>query len=145
MTGYDLSRFVEAQAGPYEDALAELRAGRKRSHWMWFVFPQIEGLGTSPMAQRYALAGPDEARAYLGHPVLGPRLRECTRAVLAVRGRTLHEIFGSPDDLKFRSSMTLFEIAAGPGSEFSAALDRLCGGERDRATLERARAAGEGA
>jgi uncharacterized protein (DUF1810 family) len=145
MATFDLSRFVAAQAGPYVDALAELRAGAKRSHWMWFVFPQIAGLGTSPMAQRYALAGPDEARAYLGHALLGPRLVECTRAVLAVEGRTLHEIFGSPDDLKFRSSMTLFEIAAGPGSDFSVALDRLCGGERDGATLERARAAGGGA
>lgn len=137
MPTIDLSRFVEAQAGVHEVALAELRAGRKRSHWMWFVFPQVEGLGTSPMAQRYALAGPDEARAYLAHPVLGPRLVECTRAVLAVEGRTLHEIFGSPDDLKFRSSMTLFEIAAGPGSVFSEALDRRCGGVRDAATLAR--------
>ncbi len=137
MTASDLSRFVEAQAGSYADALAELRAGAKRTHWMWFVFPQVEGLGTSPMAQRYALAGPDEARAYLAHPVLGPRLLDCTRAVLAVEGRTLHEIFGSPDDLKFRSSMTLFEIAAGPGSVFSEALDRHCGGERDAATLGR--------
>lgn len=137
MTASDLSRFVEAQAGSYADALAELRAGAKRTHWMWFVFPQVEGLGTSPMAQRYALAGPDEARAYLAHPVLGPRLQDCTRAVLAVEGRTLHEIFGSPDDLKFRSSMTLFEIAAGPGSVFSEALDRYCGGERDAATLGR--------
>ena len=145
MTAYDLSRFVEAQDGAYVDAIAELREGRKRSHWMWFVFPQIAGLGTSPMAQRYALAGPDEARAYLGHPVLGPRLRECTRAVLAVEGRTLHEIFGSPDDLKFRSSMTLFEIAAGPGSDFSAAVDRLCGGVRDEATLARLKAARDGA
>jgi uncharacterized protein (DUF1810 family) len=135
MSAFDLSRFVEAQAGVYADALAELRAGRKRSHWMWFVFPQLEGLGTSPMAQRYALAGPDEARAYLAHPVLGPRLRECTRAVLAAQGRTLHEIFGSPDDLKFRSSMTLFEIAAGTGSDFSTALERYCGGDRDGATL----------
>ncbi len=137
MTTHDLDRFVEAQAGVHDEALAELRAGRKRSHWMWFVFPQVEGLGTSPMAQRYALAGPDEARAFLAHPVLGPRLLECTRAVLAVEGRTLHEIFGSPDDLKFRSSMTLFEIAAGPGSVFSEALDRYCGGVRDAATLGR--------
>jgi len=137
MTPFDLSRFVEAQEGAYADAIAELRAGAKRSHWMWFVFPQVEGLGTSPMAQRYALSGPDEARAYLAHPVLGARLRECTRAVLAVEGRTLHEIFGSPDDLKFRSSMTLFEIAAGPGSDFSTALDRFCGGVRDPATLAR--------
>jgi len=137
MTTHDLDRFVEAQAGVHDEALAELRAGRKRSHWMWFVFPQVEGLGTSPMAQRYALAGPDEARAFLAHPVLGPRLLECTRAVLAVEGRTLHEIFGSPDDLKFRSSMTLFEIAAGPRSVFSEALDRYCGGVRDAATLGR--------
>ncbi len=137
MTTHDLDRFVEAQAGVHDESLAELRAGRKRSHWMWFVFPQVEGLGTSPMAQRYALAGPDEARAFLAHPVLGSRLLECTRAVLAVEGRTLHEIFGSPDDLKFRSSMTLFEIAAGPGSVFSEALDRYCGGVRDAATLGR--------
>lgn len=137
MTAFDLSRFVQAQVGVHDEALAELRAGRKRTHWMWFVFPQVAGLGTSPMAQRYALSGAAEARAYLDHPVLGARLRECTRAVLAVRGRTLHEIFGSPDDLKFRSSMTLFEIAAGPGSDFSAALDTLCEGRRDEATIAR--------
>jgi uncharacterized protein (DUF1810 family) len=111
---------------------------------MWFVFPQIEGLGSSPMAQRYALAGLDEAHAYLEHPVLGPRLRECTRAVLAVQGRTLHEIFGSPDDLKFRSSMTLFELASGPGSVFSDALERQCGGRRCEATLARLKAAAGG-
>ncbi len=135
MADFDLSRFVEAQAGIHLAALAELRAGRKRTHWMWFVFPQVRGLGSSPMAQFYALAGPDEARAYLAHPLLGPRLLECTRAVLSHEGRALRDIFGTPDDLKFRSSMTLFEIAAGPGSDFSAALERLCDGRRDEATL----------
>ena len=134
---YDLQRFVEAQDGVYEQALRELRAGRKTSHWMWFVFPQIEGLGYSSMAQRYAIAGRAEAEAYLRHPVLGPRLRECTALVNAVEGRTLHEIFGSPDDMKFRSSMTLFAACTGDASMFQAALDKYCGGERDPMTLER--------
>jgi uncharacterized protein (DUF1810 family) len=104
---YDLRRFVEAQAGVYEQVCAELRAGRKRSHWMWFVFPQIRGLGSSPMAVKYAISGLEEARAYLAHDVLGLRLRECAAIVVGVEGRTVEEIFGYPDDLKFHSSMTI--------------------------------------
>ena len=123
MTG-NLDRFVEAQDGLYADALAELRAGRKRTHWMWFVFPQIAGLGSSPTAQRYAIASLDEARAYLAHPVLGPRLRECAEALLAVEGRSAREILGHPDDLKLRSSMTLFAGAADDPALFQAVLDR---------------------
>src|ERR1700677_1361041 len=110
--GFGLQRFVDAQAGVYERARDELREGRKRSHWMWFIFPQIAGLGFSAMAQRYAIASLDEARAYLRHPILGPRLEECTRLVVAVSGRTATEILGSPDDMKFCSSMSLFAQAA---------------------------------
>ncbi len=134
---YDLQRFVEAQDGVYEQVLSELRAGRKTSHWMWFVFPQIEGLGYSAMAQRYAIGGRAEAEAYLRHPVLGPRLRECTVLVNAVEGRSVHEIFGSPDDMKFRSSMTLFAACAGDAGEFQAALDKYFGGVSDSLTLQR--------
>src|SRR5215813_7094342 len=105
---FDLQRFVTAQAPLYERVCAELRAGRKRSHWMWFIFPQIQGLGSSAMAQRYAITSLAEAAAYLDHPVLGPRLRECTGLVNAVDGRSAHEIFGSPDDMKFHSAITLF-------------------------------------
>ena len=133
---FNLDRFVEAQGPAFETALAELAAGRKRSHWMWFVFPQLRGLGHSPTAQFYGIASLDEARAYLQHPLLGPRLVQCTRAVLAVEGRSVHEIFGSPDDLKFRSSMTLFWRAAGSGeAAFRQALDRYCGGRPDERTL----------
>jgi uncharacterized protein (DUF1810 family) len=133
---FDLQRFVEAQASVYATALAELRAGQKRSHWMWFVFPQLRGLGSSATATHYGIATLDEARAYLAHPLLGPRLRECTEAVLAVQGRSLHAIFGSPDDMKFGSSMTLFEHAVGgTGQPFRAALDRFCGSEADQRTL----------
>jgi uncharacterized protein (DUF1810 family) len=131
-----LGRFLDAQAGVYDAALAELRAGRKRSHWMWFVFPQLVGLGLSPTAQFYGIAGLAEAEAYLAHPVLGPRLLACTRAVLDVQGRSLHAIFGSPDDLKFRSSVTLFDRAArGRELALREALDRYCGGEPDPRTL----------
>jgi len=132
----NLERFVEAQAPVYDRALAELKAGRKQSHWMWFVFPQITGLGRSPMAQHYAIQNLAEARAYLAHPLLGTRLRECIRAVLDVEGKTAREIFGSPDDLKFRSSMTLFAHAA-PGEElFRAALEKYFDGE-DQLTVEK--------
>lgn len=131
---FNLVRFVEAQVTIYDNALAELCAGRKRSHWMWFIFPQIRGLGISPTAQYYAISGLDEARAYLAHPLLGPRLLACTVAVAAHRESTLTRIFGTPDDLKFRSSMTLFELAAEDPSEFSKALDVLCAGERDEIT-----------
>lgn len=132
---HDLQRFVDAQAATYAAALAELKAGRKRSHWMWFVFPQIAGLGLSPTAQRYAISGLDEARAYLAHPLLGPRLRACVAAVNSVEGRTAHEIFGSPDDLKLRSSLTLFAEAADDKADFREALDRYYGGQPDPATL----------
>lgn len=142
---YDLRRFVEAQAGVYEQARAELRAGRKRSHWMWFVFPQIHDLGSSEMAVRYAISGWEEARAYLEHSVLGPRLRECAGIVVGVEGRTVEEIFGYPDDLKFHSSMTLFDRAAallgevaGPSERvFHEALKKYFGGKTDQATLAR--------
>jgi len=132
---FDLQRFVDAQARNYDDALAELRAGRKASHWMWYVFPQSAGLGRSAMAQTYAIGSLAEARAYLAHPVLGPRLRDCVAAALAVQGRTAHQIFGSPDDLKFRSSLTLFARAAPGEPLFGQALDRYFGGEPDPATL----------
>jgi uncharacterized protein (DUF1810 family) len=132
---HDLDRFVEAQAGSYATALSELRAGAKRSHWMWFIFPQIAGLGQSAMARRYAIRDLDEARAYLAHPVLGSRLRECVAAVSAWAGqRSPEAIMGGIDAIKLRSSLTLFE-AAGGGAVFAAALDGLYGGERDGATL----------
>ncbi len=133
----DLSRFVQAQAGIYASALAELQRGRKTSHWMWFVFPQIAGLGSSAMAQRYALADLEEARAYLGDPVLGPRLHACTQAAIGEGGRSASRVFGYPDDLKFRSSMTLFELADPAAPLFAQALESLCGGVRDDATLKR--------
>jgi uncharacterized protein (DUF1810 family) len=132
---YDLGRFVAAQAGAYAAALAELRAGRKRSHWMWFVFPQLAGLGSSAMARRYAIADVAEARAYLEHPVLGPRLVECAEALLAAEGRSARVIMGSPDDLKLRSCATLFARVAPPGSAFERLIDRYYGGEEDAATL----------
>jgi uncharacterized protein (DUF1810 family) len=142
---YNLERFVEAQAGVYEQVCAELRAGRKRSHWMWFVFPQIRGLGSSEMAMRYAISGREEARAYLEHPVLGPRLRECAGIVVGVQGKSVEEIFGYPDDLKFHSSMTLFseaaalfgEVRGASESVFYNALKKYFGGKMDQATLAR--------
>jgi uncharacterized protein (DUF1810 family) len=140
---FDLSRFVDAQAPVYAGALAELRRGRKESHWMWFVFPQLAGLGRSSTARFYAIGSLGEARAYLKHPVLGPRLAECTAAVLAHRGRSAEAIFGSVDAMKLRSSMTLFEAADGDPGTFGQALDSLFGGMRDTATL--ALLAGEGA
>jgi uncharacterized protein (DUF1810 family) len=141
---YDLQRFLEAQAGVYEHACAELRAGRKRSHWIWFVFPQIHGLGSSPMAVRYAISSLDEARAYLEHVVLGPRLRESAGIVVGVQGKTAGEIFGSPDDMKFHSSMTLFAKAAAPLAKaaegsgvFEEALAKYFGGAMDQGTIRR--------
>jgi len=134
---HGIARFVEAQAPVYAQALAELRAGRKRSHWMWFVFPQIAGLGSSAMAQHYAIASLDEAQAYLAHPILGVRLRECAQAMLSIEGRTAHEILGSPDDLKFHSSMTLFHVAAPRESVFQACLEKYFGGQEDPLTLAR--------
>jgi uncharacterized protein (DUF1810 family) len=133
---HQLHRFLEAQdqGGTYDRALAELRAGRKRSHWMWFVFPQIAGLGHSEMSQTYAIASIAEARAYLDHPVLGSRLRECTRALLQVGGRSAAEILGSIDAVKLRSSMTLFARAAPEEPVFQRLLDQYYGGEGDEAT-----------
>jgi uncharacterized protein (DUF1810 family) len=134
---FDLKRFLDAQGGIYERALAELEAGQKRSHWMWFVFPQLAGLGSSPTARIYGISGLEEAKAYLAHPVLGPRLIACTQAVLAHQDRSLHAIFGSPDDLKFRSSMTLFDHAAEKREgAFRAALALYCDGDPDPRTLE---------
>ncbi|MBO0903123.1 DUF1810 domain-containing protein [Jiella sonneratiae] len=132
-----LDRFVEAQAPVHARALAELKAGRKQSHWMWFVFPQIEGLGSSAMAQRYAIRSLAEAKDYLAHPVLGRRLAECTGAVLEHRGKSAHAIFGSPDDMKFHSSMTLFSRAAPEKAVFRQALEAFFDGAEDAATLSR--------
>jgi len=124
---FNLSRFVSAQKGVFERALAELRRGEKRSHWRWFIFPQLEGLGSSSTARQYAIRSLDEARAYLGHPVLGPRLLECCRALLAVEGMSASEIMGYPEDLKLRSSMTLFSLAAGSPSEFRQVIEKYYG------------------
>ena len=145
---FDLARFLAAQANSFETALAELRAGEKRSHWMWFIFPQLKGLGRSPTAIHYGLASLGEARAYLAHPVLGPRLLAVTEAVLRIEGRSLNAIFGSPDDLKFCSSMTLFARAADdPGAPFRRALDQFCDSREDARTvaLLRAESAGRAA
>jgi uncharacterized protein (DUF1810 family) len=132
---HDLGRFVEAQEGDYERALAEIRAGRKRSHWMWYVFPQLDGLGSSTMARRYAIRSLAEAEAYLRHPLLGPRLLECAEAVVGVEGRSAAEIFGPPDDLKLRSCATLFACVAPPGSVFDRLLAKYYGGVPDGRTL----------
>jgi uncharacterized protein (DUF1810 family) len=133
---FGLRRFVAAQDQVFDAVLAELRAGQKRTHWMWFVFPQIAGLGMSAMAQHYAISGRAEAAAYLAHPLLGQRLVECTTLVNAVEDRTAREIFGQIDEMKFRSSMTLFSQAAGEGSVFSQALEKYFAGGRDEKTLE---------
>ena len=132
---FDLKRFVRAQDPVYRDIQGELARGRKQSHWMWFVFPQVAGLGFSAMSQRYAIASRAEASAYLAHPILGPRLIECTRLVLAVEGRTINAILGAPDDAKFRSSMTLFD-AVSDEPVFDEALARYFSGKRDQATLD---------
>ena len=134
---FDLQRFVDAQERVYPSVLDELRAGRKRSHWIWFVFPQIAGLGSSATAARYAISSLDEARAYLRHDVLGPRLHECTRLVNAVPDRSIGEIFGSPDDMKVRSSMTLFAHATEDNSDFVELLARYYDGNEDPLTLQR--------
>jgi uncharacterized protein (DUF1810 family) len=138
---FDLKRFVDAQDPVYDTVLGELRAGRKRTHWMWFVFPQLRGLGHSPTAVHFGIASRAEAQAYLAHPVLGPRLRECTRLVLAIDGRSAREVFGSPDDLKLRSSMTLFAHTASDrasdGADFAAVLEKFYRGEPDEATVGR--------
>ena len=134
---YDLARFVTAQEPVLDRVRAELRRGRKASHWMWFVFPQVAGLGSSSTARHYAISGLDEARAYLAHPVLGPRLRECAELAAAVESGSAADVFGYPDDLKLRSSMTLFARAAPDEPVFAAVLDRYFDGEPDPATLER--------
>jgi uncharacterized protein (DUF1810 family) len=136
MDAFNLQRFVDAQADVFDRVEMELRAGRKRSHWMWFIFPQLAGLGFSQMSQFFALESVEEARAYLGHPILGERLRACTNWVCAVEGRSLGEIFGAPDDAKFRSCMTLFAQAAPQEPIFGEALAKLCGGQPDPATVE---------
>jgi uncharacterized protein (DUF1810 family) len=132
---YDLQRFVDAQNPVYDKVRAELREGRKRSHWMWFIFPQIMGLGSSPLARRFAISSLSEATAFLEHPILGPRLAECTRLVNRVEGHRIEQIFGSPDDLKFRSSMTLFAHATAENQVFVDALQKYFKGEFDPATL----------
>jgi uncharacterized protein (DUF1810 family) len=134
---FNLERFVDAQRSVYSTALAELRAGRKRSHWMWFIFPQIAGLGRSDMARRYAIASSDEAAAYLAHPLLGARLRECAAAVLMHDDLDVDTIFGDPDNLKFHSSMTLFADVAPDQAVFQDCLDRFFDGQMDAATLAR--------
>lgn len=134
---YDLQRFVQAQDGVFDQVLSELEAGCKRGHWMWFVFPQISGLGHSELARRFAISSRLEAEAYLEHRILGPRLRECTRLVTLIEGRSIDEIFGRPDDLKFRSSMTLFSCTASENQIFKDALLKYFHGESDRLTLQR--------
>jgi uncharacterized protein (DUF1810 family) len=134
---YDLQRFVDAQNPVFEQVCSELREGRKEGHWMWFVFPQLKGLGHSWMASRYGITSREEAKAYLQHPILGPRLRECTGLVNLVEGRKIEQIFGYPDNLKFRSSMTLFARVAADNEVFVNALQKYFGGEHDRLTLAR--------
>lgn len=132
-----LDRFLEAQRPVYDNVLAELGDGCKQTHWMWFIFPQIAGLGRSSLAQYYAINDLDEAHAYLTHPVLGDRLRECSEALLGIQGKTANEIFGSPDDMKLRSSMTLFASVAGDESLFAMVLERYFHGELDKLTLDK--------
>jgi uncharacterized protein (DUF1810 family) len=134
---FDLRRFVSAQSAIYRTAVEELRDGRKRGHWMWFVFPQLRGLGSSPMAARYGITSLEEARAYLRHDLLGSRLRECTQLVNEVHDRSITEIFGSPDDLKLRSSMTLFAHATDDNQDFVTLLDNYFYGQEDPVTLAR--------
>jgi uncharacterized protein (DUF1810 family) len=134
---YQLQRFVDAQEGIYADVVEELTQGRKRSHWMWFVFPQLRGLGSSPTAVRFGISSADEARAYLAHELLGSRLRECARLVAGIDGRSAQDVFGWPDDMKLRSSMTLFARASVDNADFVAVLEKFYGGEEDPATLAR--------
>lgn len=133
---FDLDRFVRAQEQVYEQALGEIRSGRKQSHWMWYLFPQIDGLGSSATSRRYAIRSRAEAEAYLDHPRLGPRLTACSNALLEVRGLSASAILGSPDDLKLRSSATLFAAVSPPGSVFQALLERYYRGHPDRRTIE---------
>ena len=132
---YNLDRFVQAQAVNYETALAEIKRGRKRSHWMWYVFPQFAGLGSSPMSQRYAITSLEECEAYLRHPLLGPRLRTCSEAVLAIEGRSASDIFGYPDDMKLKSSATLFGCVSPKGSVFDRIIEKYFDGQADAFTL----------
>ena len=133
---YDLQRFVDAQETVYERALSEIKSGRKRSHWMWFIFPQVEGLGASSMSTRYTIRSVAEARAYLAHPLLGPRLLECAEAALAVHTSSALELFGSPDDMKLRSCATLFASVSSEGSVFSQLINRFFDGKADERTLQ---------
>jgi uncharacterized protein (DUF1810 family) len=133
---YDLQRFVRAQEHDYEEALSEIRSGRKRSHWMWYVFPQFEGLGNSPTSRQFAIKSADEATAYLSHPTLGPRLVECAEAALQIEGRSALEVFGSPDDMKLRSSATLFAAVSPDGSVFQRLIDKYFAGNQDVHTIE---------
>ena len=133
---FELRRFVDTQEPVYDEVLGELRSGRKRSHWIWFVFPQLRGLGRSPTAERFGISSLEEARAYLEHDVLGPRLRECARLVAQIEGRSADDIFGWPDNLKVRSSMTLFAHATDDNADFRAVLDEFYDGEDDPATVE---------
>jgi uncharacterized protein (DUF1810 family) len=133
---FDLERFVEAQSGDYEQALRELRGGRKRGHWMWYILPQMRGLGISSMSARYGIGSLGEAKAYLAHPVLGPRLRECVEAVATHKGLSASQILGSLDAMKFRSCLTLFAEAEGPASVFARALGQFFDDRRDQRTLE---------
>jgi uncharacterized protein (DUF1810 family) len=135
---FDLERFMRAQNPVYDSVCAELRHGQKQGHWMWFIFPQLRGLGSSAMATKFGISSRQEADAYLSHPVLGPRLEECTRLVTLIEGRSIENIFGYPDDLKFRSSMTLFRIAAADNRIFNHALEKYFEGEADPLTLEMA-------
>ena len=136
---YHLQRFIDAQRDTYDQAIAEIRNGRKTSHWMWYVFPQLRGLGSSPLSIRFGISDTDEAREYLAHPVLGPRLRECAQALLKLSGKSAHEIFGSPDDVKLRSSATLFAHVSQPGSVFHQLLERYFDGEPDSRSLTKLR------
>ena len=139
MEGYNLNRFVMAQDPVIDRVRGELKRGRKESHWMWFVFPQIAGLGRSDMARHYAISSIEEAKAYLAHDLLGARLLDCTRLVNAIEGRTVGQVFGAPDDMKFHSSMTLFAQLPGASPDFSAALAKYFAGIEDQATLEKLR------
>jgi uncharacterized protein (DUF1810 family) len=134
---YNLNRFVEAQDGVYKEVLSELKNGAKTSHWMWFIFPQIKGLGHSPASIEFAISSREEAYAYLQHPLLGARLKECTLLVLSTEGRTIQQIFGSPDDMKFRSSMTLFAQVSPDDDIFAKALDKYFHGVLDQLTIDR--------
>ncbi len=132
---HDLDRFVRAQEGDYEQALSEIRGGRKRSHWIWYIFPQFDGLAFSSTSRHYSIKSIEEARAYLDHPVLGPRLKACAEAAVGIEGRSATEVFGSPDDLKLKSCATLFACVSPPGSVFHRLLDRYYRGEPDGKTL----------